>query len=215
VERSLRNARVTLANSGAIAKLSRTLGARDVRVVHLGTDVPEPSGGEGLVTVGNLIARKRHADVLYALTELPDVRYVIVGDGPERSRLEHLARELQVNDRVVFRGALPPQQALDAARDAAVFVLPSVDEAFGVSYIEAMAAGVPAIGTQGEPGPEEIAASGGGMTLAAPGELAQAIRATLAGREALGAAARANVEANFTWEQCGRATVAAYEDALR
>ena len=34
-------------------------------------------------------------------------------------------------------------------------------------------------------------------------------------RRELGAAARANVEANFTWERCGRATVAAYEDALR
>jgi glycosyltransferase involved in cell wall biosynthesis len=37
----------------------------------------------------------------------------------------------------------------------------------------------------------------------------------LADRAALGAAARANVESNFTWPQCGRATVAAYEDALR
>ena len=120
--------------------------------------------------------------------------------------------------RVEFRGALPPQEALDVARAARVFVLPSVDEAFGVAYIEAMAGGVPAIGTRGEPGPEEIARCGGGMRLVAPGEpeaLAAEIRAVLEQRDELGAAARANVEANFTWEQCGRATVAAYEDALR
>src|SRR3954462_4978011 len=104
------------------------------------------------------------------------------------------------------------------AQGAGAFVLPSVEEAFGVAYIEAMAAGVPAIGTRGEPGPEEIAASGGGMTLVPPGDagaLADAIRTVLADRAALGAAARANVEASFTWAQCGRATVAAYEDALR
>jgi teichuronic acid biosynthesis glycosyltransferase TuaC len=211
VQRALQSATVTLANSGAIAERCRAFGAKDVRVVHLGTDVPEPSSGDALVSVGNLIARKRHADVLRALT--PGQRYVVVGDGPERAALERLATELRLD--VEFRGALPPDEALRAARHAAVFVLPSVDEAFGVAYIEAMAAGVPAIGTKGEPGPEEIAACGGGMTLVAPGELAGAIRDVLANREQLGAAARANVLANFTWEQCGKATVAAYEDALR
>jgi glycosyltransferase involved in cell wall biosynthesis len=55
------------------------------------------------------------------------------------------------------------------------------------------------------------------MTLVEPGDvdgLADAIRAAMADRDALGAAARANVEASFTWAQCGRATVAAYEEAL-
>jgi glycosyltransferase involved in cell wall biosynthesis len=49
-------------------------------------------------------------------------------------------------------------------------VLPSIDEAFGVAYIEAMAAAIPAIGSRGEPGPEEIAACGGGMRLVPPGD---------------------------------------------
>jgi glycosyltransferase involved in cell wall biosynthesis len=209
-------ARLVLANSAAIADRSRALGAQDVRVVHLGTDVPaEVSTGTALVSVGNLIARKRHADVLRALARLDaPPPYVIVGDGPERTALERLADGLDVE----FRGRLAPEDALRVAQRAAAFVLPSVEEAFGVAYIEAMAAGVPAIGTRGEPGPEEIAASGGGMTLVPPGDvdaLADAIRTVLADRAALAAAARANVEASFTWEQCGRATVAAYEDALR
>src|SRR5262249_1798803 len=78
--------------------------------------------------------------------------YVIVGDGPEREALERLADGLQVE----FRGRLSPVDALRTAQSAGAFVLPSVEEAFGVAYIEAMAAGVPAIGTRGEPGPEEI-----------------------------------------------------------
>ena len=100
-------------------------------------------------------------------------------------------------------------------------MLPSVDEAFGVAYVEAMAGGVPAIGCRGEAGPEEIAAAGDGMRLVAPGEpeaLAGEIRALLDDpewRRELGRAARATIESAFTWERCGAATVAAYEDALR
>jgi glycosyltransferase involved in cell wall biosynthesis len=102
-----------------------------------------------------------------------------------------------------------------------VFVLPSVDEAFGVAYVEAMAAGVPAIGSRGEPGPEEIAAAGGGIRLVAPGDpeaLAEELRGLLDDpyrRRELGREARATVEASFTWPRCGAATVAAYEAALR
>ncbi|WP_037494273.1 glycosyltransferase [Solirubrobacter soli] len=227
VTEAFKAARLTLANSTAIAERSRELGARDVRVVHLGTDVPPPSHTDAttLVTVGNLIARKRHGDVLRALWLLrdqhPELHYVIVGDGPERAALEHLADDLELSDRVAFRGALPPQEALAVARWGGIFVLPSIDEAFGVAYIEAMAGGIPAIGSRGEPGPEEIASCGGGMRLVAPGDpesLANELRELLDDatyRKELGAAARANVEQHFTWERCGRETVRAYEDALR
>jgi len=210
VRRSLGAAELVLANSQGIAERCEALGARDVRVVHLGTDVPaHTTSGTDLVTVGNLIARKRHADVIRALPE--HTRYVIIGDGPERANLEQLAQGKDV----VFRGALPPDEALTAAREAGVFVLPSTEEAFGVAYIEAMAAGLPAIGTKGEHGPEEIARSGGGMTLTTPEDLPRTLQDVLANRAALGAQARANVEANFTWTQTGANTVAAYEDALR
>jgi glycosyltransferase involved in cell wall biosynthesis len=175
--------------------------------------------------VSNLVARKRHADVLRALWLLrepyPHLRWVVVGDGPERSALEQMAGELGLRGRVEFRGALAPDVAIDTAREGSVFVLPSVDEAFGVAYVEAMAGAVPAIGCRGEPGPEEIAAAGGGMRLVPPADpeaLAAELRALLddpAWRAELGAQARATVAAAFTWEGCGAATVAAYEEALR
>jgi glycosyltransferase involved in cell wall biosynthesis len=219
VARTFTAARLVLANSTGIAERARRLGAADVRVVRLGTDVPGPPGGRRdgpptLVTVAHLIGRKRHADVLRALTELPGVRYEIVGDGPERGRLEALARELGVAGRVVFHGQLPHEDALRTARAADVFVLPSTDEAFGVAYVEAMAAGMPAIGRTGEPGPEEIAALGGGMLRTTGDDLPAVIRRALDEREALGRAARETVLAHFTWERCGRATVAAYESVL-
>jgi glycosyltransferase involved in cell wall biosynthesis len=101
-----------------------------------------------------------------------------------------------------------------------VFVLPSLEETSATAYLEAMAGGVPAIGCRGEPGPEEVAAAGPGLRLVAPGDpeaLASELGALLDEphwRRELGAAARATVEAEFSWERCGRATVAAYERAL-
>ena len=229
VRRALAGARLVLANSAGIERCCRVMGARDTRVVHLGTDLPAPEPdapgrGRELVTVANLVARKRHADVLEALARLapsrPDLRWSVVGDGPERPALERRARELGVAGRVDFHGALAPGDALMAARAGTIFVLPSVEEAFGVAYVEAMAGGVPAVGCAGEAGPEEIAACGPGLSRVAPsdpgalaGELARLLDDPVA-RAEQGRAARATVERCFTWERCGAATVAAYAEAL-
>ncbi len=69
--------------------------------------------------------------------------------------------------------------------------MPSTEEAFGVSYIEAMAGGVPAIGTRGEPGPEEIAAAGGGIELVDGGRRGRLARLIDDAALLAGAAARA------------------------
>lgn len=231
VARGLGAAQLVLANSQGIAELSQAHGARATEVVHLGSDVPplaEPQPREGpptLVTVAHLIPRKRHADVLRALAVLgqrhPTLRYSIVGDGPERIALQGLAARLGVAARVEFHGQLAPAQAIEQARRATLFVMPSTEEAFGAGYVEAMAGGRPAIGCRGEPGPEEIAAAGDGMVLVPPGDierLSQRIDELLSDphrlREA-GQRARQTVAANFTWPRCGRQTIAAYERALR
>jgi len=224
VERVFGRSALVLANSAAIEGLTRAHGATDTRVVHLGSDVPAASSLRAepplLVSVGHLVARKRHDDVLAALAELAGVRYLVIGDGPERERLERLAHSLGVGDRVEFAGQLAPAVALARARTATCFVMPSTDEAFGVAYIEAMAAGIPAVGCAGEPGPQEIAAAGGGIVLVAPrspGALAQCLRGLLGDRRLLhsvGDAGRATVERQFTWKRCGEQTLSAYAQAL-
>jgi len=229
VRRSFGAARLVLANSAGIEDQARRLGARDTRVVHLGTDLPPPRGAHKgppeIVTVGHLVARKRHADVIRALWLLrdqhPTLRYVIVGDGPERDALQRLAAELGVADRVELTGQLPHADALERARRSTIFTMPSIDEAFGVAYVEAMAAGLPAIGSRGEPGPQEIAAAGDGMRLVAPGDV-EALGAQIddlladpAWLREVGDGARATVTEHFTWGRCGLETVDAYEDAVR
>jgi teichuronic acid biosynthesis glycosyltransferase TuaC len=227
VTNAFRNARIVLANSIGIERACRDLGAQRTKVVHLGTDlVPierRPPERPTLVTVGQLIARKRQSDVMRAMWILrdrrPDLRYRMIGDGPERDSLAALARRLELTDRVEFTGQLPHEEALRRGRDASVFVMPSTDEAFGVAYVEAMAAGLPAIGARGEPGPEDIARLGHGMRLVPPADpeaLAGEIDSLLDGDwgARIGAAAQATVAGHFTWAACGAATVRAYEEAL-
>jgi glycosyltransferase involved in cell wall biosynthesis len=229
VTRALGAARLVLANSEGVAELAREHGAGETWVVHLGADPPgEASAARHetptLVTVGHLVARKRHADVLRALAVLserhPTLRYVVIGDGPERESLQALAVRLGVAERLELRGQLEPAEAIREARRCTIFAMPSTEEAFGVAYIEAMAGGLPAIGCRGEPGPEEIAAAGDGFILVPPGDierLSQRIDELLSDRERLreaGRRARATVAAHFTWERCGEQTRAAYEHAL-
>ena len=222
-------ANLVMANSAWAARRCEAIAGRPlpVRIVHLGADVPPaiaPRNGQTrLVTVAHLVERKRHDVVLRALARLEPERrpeYLVIGDGPCRSGLERLAGELDVADRVRFVGQLPNDRAVSEAAKCDLFVMPGVEEPFGVAFVEAMAAGLPAIGSRGEGGPEDIAAAGPGMVLVQPDD-ADALAAEIARLTAdrselarLGAAARETVAANFTWERCGVETVAAYRAAL-
>jgi teichuronic acid biosynthesis glycosyltransferase TuaC len=226
----LRRASVVLCNSKdtLIRCSSLTGSAARMCVVHLGAEAPAelpPKHAQPTIaTLGHVVGRKRHVDVLRALTviasRVPEVRWVVIGDGPERPGLERLAAQLGVADRIDWLGQRPPDEALTELARCHVMALPSVDEAFGVAYVEALACGVPAIGCEGEGGPEEIVTFGEGMLLVPPREpdaLAEAIRALLADEARLtelSESAQGTAAEEFSWERCGRATVRAYERAL-
>jgi teichuronic acid biosynthesis glycosyltransferase TuaC len=226
----LREAQCVLCNSrGTLVRTAAVAGStRNMRVVHLGADIPEelpPKHDQPtLATLGHVIPRKRHEDVLRALArlrdKLPELRWVVIGDGPERPRLEQLAQQLGVAERVRFAGQLPHAATLDELGRCHLMPLPSVDEAFGVAYIEALAHGVPAIGCAGEGGPEEIAAVGEGIVLVPPRDppsLATAIASLLTDPPRLAHLSeegRRTVREHFSWERCGRETVEAYKRAL-
>ena len=220
----LREARVVIANSRGMAERAAVLAGRDdVRVIHPpGEPPPQPLPPKReeptVVTLGAIDPRKRHADVLEALAHLPGARWLVIGTGPERPRLEERAAQLGLADRIEWAGRLPPREALAAVARCHVMAMPSTDEAFGVAYTEALACGVPAIGCAGEPGPEEIASLvPEGMVLVPahdPGALAAAAEAVLAD-PAVGGRAREAAAEHFSLAACGRLTLEAYEDALR
>jgi len=228
VRAALARAQLVLANSAGIEQRCRVLGAPATRVVRLGTDLPaaraQPYDEPTVVTTGHLVARKRHADVLRGSALLrerhPALRYLVIGDGPERAALQRLAAQLELTGRVEFAGQLAHEQALQRTRRASLLAMPSTDEAFGVAYVEAMAGWLPAIACSGEPGPQEIRRAGGGLSVVAPGDgaaLARRIDELLSDERALrdeGDAARATVQRAFSWAGCGVATVAAYAAAL-
>jgi len=107
-----------------------------------------------VVFTGRLIREKNIDLLLRALVtvreEVPDLRALVVGDGPERPVLEALARDLGLP--VTFTGFLPDYESVIAAMKASkVFVLPSTREGFGIAALEAMACGVPVV-TADHPG---------------------------------------------------------------
>lgn len=79
----------------------------------------------------------------------PDVKYLIIGRGDDRPRLEQLAQDLGVAQQVVFAGFVATEELPDHYRVADAYVMPS-QEGFGIVYLEAMATGIPVLSGQGD-----------------------------------------------------------------
>lgn len=115
-------------------------------------NAPRPTGVPRLITVASLVPLKGHQHLIEAIASLRaggrDVVVDIVGEGPLRSDLEHLARESGVGDLVHFHGRKDKTEVADALRRADAFVLPSLWENLPCVLLEAMAVGLPAVATR-------------------------------------------------------------------
>lgn len=113
-----------------------------------------------ILCVARQYPRKHIADLLQALAYVqpvaPGVTTLIVGDGPEHESLVKLARRLGLGDRVRLAGALSDEDVAAAYRDATLFCLPSVQEGFGIVFLEAMAAGLPVVASRSAAIPEVV-----------------------------------------------------------
>ena len=74
----------------------------------------------------------------------PEVKYLVIGRGDDRPRLAQLAKDLGVEDKVVFAGFVPTEELVEHYRLADAYIMPS-QEGFGIVYLEAMACGVPVL----------------------------------------------------------------------
>lgn len=116
--------------------------------------------------IGRLTDEKGIDTLLWALSDLPDsIRLRLVGDGPARFRLEKLARELGVYERIAFLGDLPHEELNKEYHEVNALILPSKTtdawkEQFGRVLIESMACGVPVIGSDSGAIPEVIGNAG-------------------------------------------------------
>lgn len=146
-------------------------------------------------------------------------RVVVAGDGPEREQMLEILGEARMLDRVRFLGAVPNSSMPDIYRASDLAVLPSLAEATSIAGLEAMACGLPLVGTNVGGIPAIIADGVSGLLVAPadPEELAGALGRLVddAGlRRAMGEAARRSAEDNFAWPMIARRTADAYAMCL-
>ncbi len=105
-----------------------------------------------------LYRRKRVNLLLEAAARLrkriPEMEVRVVGDGPEREEFQQVWRALRLQDRVRFLGDLSQAQLAAEYNGADLFCLPSVQEGFGIVFLEAMAAGKPIVAARAAAVPE-------------------------------------------------------------
>lgn len=202
------HARAVICPSSAIANDARRLGARDVRVIPNGVEIPAEAGAPAepahVLYVGRLSAEKGVEELAEATEGLPRV---VVGDGPLRDRVPDAL------------GFVPPRSLSPYYERAAVVVCPSRREGYGVVAREAMAHGRPVVASA-VGGLLDAVEDGVNGLLVPPGD-ARALRAAVERlladhdlRERLGAAARERAVREWSWDACTTATLALYRDAL-
>ncbi|HTC24529.1 MAG TPA: glycosyltransferase family 4 protein, partial [Gemmatimonadales bacterium] len=101
-----------------------------------------------VLAAGRMVDKKGFDLLLRAWADLKDkipARLVIAGDGEEREGLERLARDLALGDRVAFAGPMPHPAVLGLLERAALCVVPSREEPYGILVVEAQALGVPVV----------------------------------------------------------------------
>jgi glycosyltransferase involved in cell wall biosynthesis len=205
---SASTARLLLADYG--------IGADRLSIVRPGTDrvaaqPRTPGTVVDLLAVGSVVPRKGYDILVAALAKVSDLpwRLIIAGD---RARDAATAEKLDVDivrlglaGRITFAGAVAPQRLLQLYAAADLFVLPSRFEGYGMAYAEAIAHGVPVVGTQAGAIPDTVLAGAG--VLVPPDDvdaLCTALRRLIdspSERERLAAGARAAAATFPTWQE--------------
>lgn len=152
--RALRRPDVVIAVSDRLAAAVRRHRSAPVLVIANAVMTPAPitvarSEEMTLVAVGGLIRRKRPVLAVETLAALMrsghSARLVWIGDGPEREAVLARAADLGLQDRVLLRGDIPPEDVSEELHAANVFLLPTEAETFGVAIAEALRHGVPVV----------------------------------------------------------------------
>jgi glycosyltransferase involved in cell wall biosynthesis len=205
----LERARIVICASSALAGSARELGAREVRVIPSGVDIPGEAGEEGepphVLYVGRLSPEKGILDLVKAAEGMP---LVVVGDGPLRDRVPQAL------------GFVPNAELGPYYARAAVVAVPSRREGYGVVCAEAMAHGR-AVVASAVGGLLDLVVHGETGLLVPPGDtngLREALGWLLSDadlRRRMGAAGRERARARLSWEHATAETLRAYDDALR
>jgi len=208
--------RIALGEAKRLFSTSQNVAERIARSTGLAAEVlPHPPQelpyrcdeyGNFVLSVGRLDRAKRNDLLLEAAALDPSLRVVVTGEGPDRERLERLARERGLNGRAEFTGRVDEDElAALYARCRAVYYAP-VDEDFGMVPYEAFLSEKPVLTTTDAGGPLEIVTNGGTgiVTAPEPHELARAASYLLTHPDEARSYGRAGrqLAAGVTWDRC-------------
>lgn len=237
VRMTAKNSDVALATTPQTALRLKNLGCKDVRMLsqvalphheiraleHSGQPTDNPfrfaSVGQLLHLKGFHLGLKAFAGVA---RQIPDSEYWLIGDGPERKWLEHLAGELGICARVRFLGALPRAEVLRRLGECNVLVHPSLHDSGGWVVAEAMAVGRPVICLDwGGPALQVTAETGYKVSPQAPEQTIEGLSQAmiqLARSPSLciqmGKAAQERVVAHFSWDGRGQQIRSLYAEVF-
>jgi glycosyltransferase involved in cell wall biosynthesis len=221
-----RRAAIGLTTTHETGKRLRAIGCRNVSVLsqvaltedeilRLGSIPPRHRGPFRPISIGSLLHLKGFDLSLRAFARFqrryPAAEYWIIGDGPERRRLERLTRELRIADKVTFTGALLRCEVLERLADCDVLLHPALHDSGGCVSLEAMAAGRPVICLDlGGPACQVTDDTGIKVPATSPQQAVSDLAAALLRlaqdpnlRLRLGQAGRRRVAAQFDWDQKG------------
>ena len=191
---------------------------------------PSPGGSVRLITIARFVEKK---GIEYALRAIAQVRsqgrklhYDLIGDGPLRSQLEELIRELRLQDAVKLHGYCESQRVRELMAAAHLVLLPSVTATDGdqectpVSLMDAQAAGMPVLSTRHSGIPEVVLDGQSGFLVPERdvAALAERLRFLVEHPELwpeMGRAGHQHVERNYNCERLSRLTVEMYEEVLQ
>jgi teichuronic acid biosynthesis glycosyltransferase TuaC len=171
--------------------------------------------GRWLVSVGHLVPRKGHDIVIESLALLPsDTKLAIVGDGPERKRLERLAQSLGLTERVWMAGAKPQAELPFWYSAAEALILCSTREGWPNVLLEAMACGTPVVATAVWGTPEVVSTPVVGRLIEdrTPAGLARAVLDLISSPKQPEAVRR--YATSFSWQETTKGQIDLFREVL-
>jgi glycosyltransferase involved in cell wall biosynthesis len=214
LRRIWKNAAAVVANSKGLRQLAQDFDSSfDVPIIPNGIDLRAYQRTERdwsfprLLSAGRIVHQKGFDLAMRALGGLKDLSWEwrIAGDGPQMDILKSLAKELGIEERVIFLGWQSREQLIECYRQANIFLFPSRHEGMPNAMLEAMASGLPLVASC-IAGNEELVVDGKTGYLVRSEDieaLQEALKRLLSDatlREQMGRASRQYVEENYSWE---------------
>lgn len=146
--------------SNKIAKVAEKIGVKNTCVIYNGINeqklekVNKDNYKYNIISVGSLSQNKKHDITICAISELskkyPQIKLNILGSGSELNNLKNIVKEKKLENVVCFKGQVNNKEVQKLMSESYIFVLPSINEGFGIVYTEAMKAKCITIGTKNE-----------------------------------------------------------------